>query len=107
MAKPVADIVGTGGLGVQLRDDWSWVLLPGEREDALTLAILADLTAFGRYGEPVHNLHDTAVAGAGIVPGGEVVKWWGDHSNDREEAIARYRREEGGPAAGPAGGPIP
>ena len=50
------------------------------------------------------NLYDTAVAGSTIVPGGEVVKWWGDHSNDREEAIARYRREEGG---GPAGGPIP
>ena len=103
MAKPVADIVGTGGLGVQLRDDWSWVLLPGEREDALTLAILDNLRALGRYGRGVPNLHDTAVAGAGFVPGGEVVKWWGDHSNDREEAIARYRREEGGPA----GGPIP
>ena len=103
MAKLVADIVGTGGLGVQLRDDWSWAPLPGQRIDVLMQAILDDLMALGRYGRPVSNLHDTAVAGAGIVPGGEVVKWWGDHSNDRDEAIARYRREEGGPA----GGPIP
>ena len=74
-----------------------------QRIDVLMQAILGDLRALGRYGEPVPNLHDTAVAGAGIVPGGEVVKWCGDHSNDRDEAIARYRREEGGPA----GGPIP
>ena len=93
MAKPVADIVGTGGLGVQLRDDWSWVLLPGQRLDVLTRAILDDLQALGRYGRPVPNLHDTAVAGATIVPGGEVVKWWADHSDDRDKAIARYRRQ--------------
>ena len=103
MAKPVANIVGTGGLGVQLRDDWSWVLLPDQRLDALTQAILDNLRALGRYGCGVPNLHDTAVAGATVVPGGEVVKWWGDHSHDRDDAIARYRREEGGPA----GGPIP
>ena len=103
MAKPVANIVGTGGIGVQFSDDWSWALLPDQREDAFTLAILADLEKLGRYGEPLPNLHDTAVAGSHIVPGGELVKWWADHSNDRTEAIARWRREEGGPA----GGPIP
>ena len=103
MAKPVADIVGTGGIGVQFSDDWSWALLPGQREDALTLAILADLKKLGRYGQPVPNLHDTAVAGSTVVPGGELVKWHADHSGDREAAIARWRREQGGPA----GGPIP
>ena len=50
MAKPVANIVGTGGLGVQLRDDWSLVLLPDQRLDALTQAILDNLRALGRYG---------------------------------------------------------
>ena len=65
MAKLVADIVGTGGLGVQLRDDWSWAPLPGQRIDVLMQAILDDLMALGRYGRPVSNLHDTAVAGAG------------------------------------------
>ena len=40
MAKLVADIVGTGGLGVQLRDDWSWAPLPGQRIDVLMQAIL-------------------------------------------------------------------
>ena len=43
MAKPVADIVGTGGLGVQLRDDWSWEALPGQRIDVLMQAIQSRL----------------------------------------------------------------
>lgn len=100
MAKPVADIIG-GGVGVQFRDDFTWVLLPDQREDALTQAILDDLAKLGRYGQPVPNLYDTAVAGSVIVPG--EITWHGDHSDAREKAIDRWRREQGGPA----GGPIP
>ena len=101
MAKPVADIVGIGGIGVRLSDDWSWAMLPGRHGDALDRKILADLRKLGRYGQPVPNLYDTALAASTIVPGD--IKWHADHSGDREKAIARWRREQGGPA----GGPIP
>ena len=60
MAKPVADIVGTGGLGVQFSDDWSWVFATGREGGRVDAGdSYADLTKVGalrRAGaEPVRH----------------------------------------------------
>ena len=78
-------------------DDWSWMLASSSTVlPELIPLILSDLRRIGRVGEGVPNLADTARAGAGLLTDGEIVRWWGDHEDDRAKAIARHGRTEGG-----------
>ena len=63
------------------------MLLTAKVPAGLLAGVIAELRALSRFGIRVANLYDTAIAGAGIVPAREVSRWWGDHSNDRGEAI--------------------
>ncbi len=97
MAKPVAEITSTGGVRVRLMDDWSWAFAPDSTKPAgVADLILSELRQIGRVGEGVPNLADTARAGAGVLPDGDIARWWGEHENDRAKAIARHGRTEGG-----------
>ena len=101
-ARPVAEITSTGGVRVRLFEDWSWGFAPDSTKPAgLESVIMNSLRRIGRVGEGVVNLADTARAGAGVLPGGTVSRWWGDHEDDRDRALAACRRR-GGPV--PSGG---
>lgn len=92
MAEPVAEIRGTPDyIRFRLYDDWSWRPAPGAITAPSTLRRLQQL---GRVIHGVANLADTARAGAAEIDG-EVVRWWGDHENDRDRALREYVGENG------------
>ena len=91
--RPVAEVSSWGGVRFRLADDWTWALAPGSRRPAGVVALmLADLRRIGRVGEGLPNLADTARAGAGVLPGGEVCRWWGRHEGDRDRALRALDR---------------